>query len=119
MIKVLLASRTASSLQELQELLKEQSGFEVHTRLISNGHADPLHGVAIQPDIVILRLDAEHLTELADWSTAGSVSRPPLVVVGPPRRYRGHATSHSFRCQDFLPEPVQSHQLMEVLRRGV
>ena len=64
MMKVLLASRTASALQELQQLLKEQSGIEVQTRLISNGHGDPLHGLALQPDIVILRLDAEHLTEL-------------------------------------------------------
>jgi hypothetical protein len=33
---------------------------------------------------VVLRLDAEHLTELSDWAGTGTTVRPPLVVVGPP-----------------------------------
>jgi pilus assembly protein CpaE len=117
MIKVLLASRTASTLQDLQECLKEQSGFDVHTRLISNGHGDPLHGLAFQPDIVVLRLDAEHLTELSDWAGTGTTVRPPLVVVGPPGDTEAMRLAIRSGAKDFLPEPVQAHELIEVLQR--
>jgi pilus assembly protein CpaE len=117
MMKVLLASRTASALQELQQLLKEQSGIEVQTRLISNGHGDPLHGLALQPDIVVLRLDAEHLTELSDWSTAGRTPRPPLIVVGPPGDTEAMRLAIRSGAKDFMPEPVQSDELIEVLHR--
>ncbi len=117
MIKVLIASRSALALQDLQECLKEQSEFEVHPRLINNGHTDPLHGIAFQPDVVVLRFDAEHLAELSDWSAATTASRPPLVVVGPSGETEAMRLAIRAGAKDFLPEPVAAGDLIATLRR--
>ncbi len=117
MTKVLLASRVASALRELQESLREQNEFEVHPRLINNGHADPLHGLAIQPDIVVLHFDSEHLAELAEWASSTSTARPPLVVVGPIGDTE--ALRLAIRCgaKDFLPLPLVAADLITALQR--
>ena len=42
-LKVLVASRSADALRILGASLKGVHAFECTTRLISNGHTDPLH----------------------------------------------------------------------------
>jgi pilus assembly protein CpaE len=115
--KVLLASRLADPLQELQRCLQEQREFEIHTRLISNGHADPLHGLSFEPDLVVLRFDAEHLSELAAWSGKGSASRPPLIVVGPAGHPEAMRLAIRSGAKDFLPEPASPSELIAALQR--
>ena len=117
MTKVLLASRLASPLRDLQVCLEEQREFEIHARLISNGHADPLHGLSFQPDLVVLRFDAEHLTELAAWSGKGATSRPPLIVVGPAGLPEAMRLAIRSGAKDFLPEPVTAAELVAALQR--
>lgn len=117
MTKVLLASRLADPLQELQRCLQEQREFEIHTRLISNGHTDPLHGLSFEPDLVVLRFDAEHLAELAAWTGKGADSRPPLVVIGPAGHSEAMRLAIRSGAKDFLPEPVSSTELIAALQR--
>ena len=83
--RILIASRSQSALHALQSCFKDHAAFECSTRLISNGHADPLHGLAVTPDIVVLRIESGTAMELASWSEAGAEldTRPALVVVGP------------------------------------
>jgi pilus assembly protein CpaE len=115
--KVLLASRLASPLRDLQQCLEEQREFEIHARLISNGHVDPLHGLSFEPDLVVLRFDAEHLTELAAWSGKGAASRPPLIVVGPAGHPEAMRLAIRSGAKDFLPEPVTATELIAALQR--
>jgi pilus assembly protein CpaE len=115
--KVLLASRLAEPLRELQRCLQEQREFEVHTRLISNGHADPLEGLSVKPDLVVLRFDAEHLAELAAWSGKGAELRPPLLVVGPAGHPEAMRLAIRSGAKDFLPEPVTAGDLIVALQR--
>jgi pilus assembly protein CpaE len=115
--KVLLASRLAGPLRELQQCLQEQREFEIHTRLISNGHADPLDGLSLKPDLVVLRFDAEHLAELAAWSGKGAELRPPLIVVGPAGHPEAMRLAIRSGAKDFLPEPVTAGDLIAALQR--
>ena len=116
MTKVLLASRLAEPLRELQQCLSEQRDFEVHTRLISNGHTDPLHGLTFDPELVVLRFDAEHLVELAAWN--GSTSRPPLIVVGPGGHPEAMRLAIRAGAKDFSSsEPVVPSELLASLQR--
>jgi len=117
MTKVLIASQLATSLRDLQECLKQQSEFEVYPRLINNGHADPLHGLSFQPDIVVLRFDAEHLKLLAEWTATNSASRPPLIVVGPSGETEAMRLAIRSGAKDFLPEPVIAAELIATLQR--
>jgi pilus assembly protein CpaE len=115
--KVLIASRLAEPLRELQVCLQEQREFEIHTRLISNGHADPLQGLSFEPELVVLRFDAEHLAELAAWSGKGAESRPPLIVVGPAGHPEAMRLAIRSGAKDFLPEPVAATELIAALQR--
>ncbi len=117
MNKVLLASRLPEPLHELQQCLQEQREFEIHTRLISNGHTDPLHGLSFQPELVVLRFDAEHLAELAAWSGKGADLRPPLIVVGPAGHPEAMRLAIRSGAKDFLPEPVITADLIAALQR--
>ena len=117
MIRVLIASRAAAPLRALQQCLAGHSKFEVHARLISNGHTDPLHGVPFDPDLVVLRFDAEHLAELAAWTANNAASRPPLIVVGPAANAEAMRLAIRAGAKDFLPEPVAATDLIAVLER--
>ncbi len=117
MIRVLLASRAQAPLRALQQCLAGRSKFEVHARLISNGHTDPLHGAPFDPDLVVLRFDAEHLAELAAWTAQNAAGRPPLVVVGPAANAEAMRLAIRAGAKDFLPEPVAAADLVAVLER--
>ena len=117
MIRVLLASRASAPLRALQQCLTGRSKFEVHARLISNGHTDPLHGIPFDPDLVVLRFDAEHLAELAAWNASHAAARPPLIVVGPAANSEAMRLAIRAGAKDFLPEPVAAADLIAVLER--
>lgn len=117
MIRVLIASRAAAPLRALQQCLAGRSKYEVHARLISNGHTDPLHGVPFDPDLVVLRFDAEHLAELAAWNASHAAARPPLIVVGPAANAEAMRLAIRAGAKDFLAEPVAAADLVAVLDR--
>jgi len=99
----------------LQQCLASHGKFEVHARLITNGHTDPLYGVPFDPDLVVLRFDAEHLAELAAWTAAAA--RPPLIVVGPAANSEAMRLAIRAGAKDFLAEPVAAGDLIAVLER--
>ena len=117
MTKVLLTSRNSAALRPLQQCLAQQSEFEAHARIITNGFTDPLHGLPFSPDIVILRVDAEHLAELTAWSSKGGAGRPPLIVVGPAGQVEAMRLAMRSGAKDFLVEPVAPTDLMAALRQ--
>ena len=117
MTKVLLTSRNSAALRPLQQCLAQQSEFEAHARIITNGFTDPLHGLPFSPDIVILRVDAEHLAELTAWSGKGGATRPPLIVVGPAGQVEAMRLAMRSGAKDFLVEPVAPADLMAALRQ--
>jgi len=116
-IRVLIASRAAAPLRALQQCLAGRGKFEVHARLISNGHTDPLFGIPFDPDLVVLRFDAEHLAELAAWTASNAGARPPLIVVGPAANAEAMRLAIRAGAKDFLPEPVTATDLVAVLER--
>ena len=76
------------------------------TRLISNGHTDPLHGVHPAPDVLVLRFDAESLAELATLAQSSPDTRPPLIVVGPAGSAEAMRLAVRSGARDFLAEPL-------------
>jgi len=101
----------------LQQCLAGHSKFEVHARLVSNGHTDPLHGVPFDPDLVVLRFDAEHLAELAAWNAHNAAARPPLIVIGPAANADAMRLAIRAGAKDFLTEPVAASDFITVLER--
>lgn len=116
-IRILIASRSAAALAILEAHLRGRPEFDCSTRLISNGHSDPLYGVAKLPDVLLVRFDEQHLAELAALAESDSGSRPPLIVVGPAGSPDAMRLAIRSGAKDFLAEPLQPEELAAAIVR--
>jgi pilus assembly protein CpaE len=114
--KILIASRSGAAVQALQAAFTSSDEFECRIRVLTNGHTDPLHGLDWDPDVVLLRFDAEHLAEIAAWADKPD-ARPPLVVIGPAGNVDAVRLAIRSGARDFLPEPVKRSELLATLKR--
>lgn len=116
-LRVLLASRSAEALARLGASLAGAGNVTFSTRLISNGHTDPLFEVHPVPDVLVLRFDAESLAELAALAESNPDSRPPLIVVGPPGSPEAMRLAVRSGARDFLAEPLNAAEFVAALER--
>lgn len=114
--KVLLAGRSATAIHALQAAFVGSNDFECHTRVLTNGHADPLYNLGWAPDLVVLRFDAENLAEISAWAEHPD-SRPPLIVIGPAGNVDAVRLAMRSGARDFLPEPVRRSELLATIKR--
>ena len=116
-LKVLVASRSADALRTLGAALKGVDSLECTTRLISNGHTDPLHDAHPLPDVLVLRFDAESLAELVTLAKTSPDTRPPLIVVGPAASAEAMRLAVRSGARDFLAEPLNKDEFLGALER--
>ena len=116
-LRVLLASRSSEALNVLSAGLAGVKDVAFSTRLISNGHTDPLFDLQPVPDVLVLRFDTESLAELAALSDTHPDARPPLIVVGPAGSPEAMRLAVRSGARDFLVEPVNSAELVAALQR--
>jgi pilus assembly protein CpaE len=116
-LKVLLASRSAEALKRLEAGLAAAPGLAVSSRLISNGHTDPLHGLQTSPDVLVLRFDADSLAELAGLAQSRAEHRPPLIVVGPAGSPEAMRLAIRSGARDFLAEPLNADEFVTAIER--
>src|SRR5687767_12146503 len=116
-LKVLVASRSAEALRILAASLEGLPQVTFTTRLISNGHTDPLHDARPMPDLLVLRFDAESLAELATLAKTSPDSRPPLVVVGPAGSAEAMRLAMRSGARDFLAEPLDVDEFVAAIER--
>jgi len=113
--RVLITGRAAAALAGLQAHLSGVPGLDVRVRALSNGNADPLHGLEQVPDIVVLRFQADQTAELTAWAAGQPDTRPPLIVVGPAGNAESMRLAVRSGARDFLAEPVGKSDLMAAL----
>lgn len=116
-LKVLVASRSAEALRILGTSLERVPGIACTTRLVSNGHTDPLHDVRPMPDVLVLRFDAESLAELAALAKTNPDTRPPLIVVGPAGSAEAMRLAVRSGARDFLAEPLNVEEFVAAVER--
>jgi pilus assembly protein CpaE len=115
--RVLIAGRTGSVLEMLATHLKGVADIEVRVRVITNGHVDPLHGVDVTPDVVLLHFSANQTAELSAWAKRPAHGRPTLIVVGPGNYAEGTRLAIRSGARDFLPEPVNRTDLVAAVQQ--
>lgn len=57
-LHILVAGRVQQDLRTTEAILAREINIELTTRVTSNGHVDPLHGLTTLPDVLILFLSA-------------------------------------------------------------
>ncbi|TBW34358.1 hypothetical protein E0E54_14415 [Azotobacter chroococcum] len=118
-LSLLISSRDAESLQHLQALCQEMPELQVTTRLVTNGHTDPLYGLERMPDLLLLRVSHLWREELAALLQRPAHERPPLLVCGPLEEREGMRLAMQAGARDFLPEPVEPGDLLQALQRMI
>ncbi|MGH8353197.1 MAG: AAA family ATPase [Pseudomonas sp.] len=118
-LRLLISSRDAGALQHLQSISQRIHRLQVNTRLVSNGHTDPLYGLEQLPDFLLLRVSHLWREELAALMQRPAHERPPLLVCGPLDEREGMRLAMHAGARDFLPEPVSAEDLLAALGRMV
>lgn len=118
-LHLLISSRDAAALQHLQSVCRRIPGLQIDTRLVSNGHTDPLYGLQHKPDFLLLRVSHLWREELAALLQHSPHERPPLLVCGPLEEREGIRLAMQAGARDFLPEPVAAEELLSTLGRMV
>lgn len=115
-LNVLIASHSKLAVDHLSRYLADHRNFVVTTRLLNNGHADPLHGIAETPDLLLLHhgTGRPELQYLADNSQRGQV---PLVVCGPDDEPDGMRLAMQAGARDYLPASAPESDLVSSLVR--
>lgn len=116
-LQLLISSRDADALQHLQAISRRLPTLQVTTRLVSNGHTDPLYGLERMPDFLLLRVSHLWREELAALLQHPAHERPPLLVCGPLEEREGVRLAMQAGARDFLPEPVAADELLAALGR--
>jgi pilus assembly protein CpaE len=114
-LKVVLAGRSAGALKLLAEGLANAPGIACSTHLIGDGHADVLSGLHPLPDVLVLRFDADNLSDLAVLADSSPDGRPSLIVVGPTGNADAIRLAMRSGARDFLVEPVKPEELIAAL----
>lgn len=109
-IKILIAGRDKTSLTTLANQLPSGQ-YETSIRHISNGHADPLHGVPDLPDLLIFHMDESHEAELNCLVERPAQLRPTILVIGPGGNTRLMRLAMKAGAIDYLEDPVSAEDL--------
>ena len=116
-MRLLISGRDAAALNHLKALSQGVPHLQVSTRLVSNGHTDPLYGLEQMPDYLLLRVSNLWREELAALLQHPLKERPPLLVCGPLDEREGMRLAMQAGARDFLPEPVSAEDLQLALDR--
>ncbi len=116
-LNVLLVSRHKDVLDQLESLLRKQSGLQLERKLTVNGHVDPLHDVTAMPDALILHLAEKSHAELESLSARAVDKRPPLIAVGSGNDTNLMRLAMQAGARDLLPLPLVEADLVAALQR--
>jgi pilus assembly protein CpaE len=118
-LQLLISGRDAAALNHLKTVSQRLPNLQVSTRLVSNGHTDPLYDLERMPDCLLLRVSHLWREELAALLQRPAHERPPLLVCGSLDEREGIRLAMQAGARDFLPEPVAADELLAALGRMI
>lgn len=115
-LDILLISRRKDMLDYLEQILVA-ADFTPSRQLNSNGHLDPLHGVDVLPDLVILHLSHLWREELEAIAARSPDRRPALIVVGAASDMNVMRLAMQAGARDLVPDPLNKAELLQAIQR--
>jgi len=115
--RLLISSRDPRALARMQEISLRLPGLQVVTRLVSNGHTDPLYGLEEMPDFLLLWVSHLWREELDALLQRPVHERPPLLICGALEEREGMRMAMQAGARDYLPDAVVEAELLGALQR--
>ena len=116
-LKVLLASRSKPVLADMYAKLAAANRYELQARHIENGHADPLHGLRVVPDVVVLMLTDSGHHDLGELTKEQLAHRPPMIVTAEHGDAQTMRLAMQAGARDFLPGALNAKDLVSSIDR--
>ena len=111
---IMLAGRSHDALVNLEERLKANQ-LNIRRNDIVNGHADPLHGIADLPSVLVLLLNESGVHELEAFAERPAQLKPPLVVVGNDLDPNVMRLAMQAGARDFLKDDATDDEFVAIL----
>jgi pilus assembly protein CpaE len=116
-LKVLLASRSKPVLAALYAKLAAENRYELQARHIENGHADPLHGLRVVPDLVVMMLTDNGHHDLGELTKEQLAHRPPMIVTAEHGDAQTMRLAMQAGARDFLPGTLNAKDVVASIDR--
>ncbi len=116
-LQVLIVSHSEDAATSLCNCLSDAHDLDVQTRVIRNGHSDPLNGVVIFPDLLLLQIGPGSTDELEALGRYTPDERPPLIVIGDGSDPQSMRAAMQAGARDFLSEPIVEGDLLAAVTR--
>ena len=116
---VLLASRSKPALTELLEKLSNETRYDLRSRHVENGHADPLYGLSFVPDVIVMALNERGHIDLAEINKQAAAQRPPTIVLAEQGDAQTMRLAMQAGARDFLPGALNLEELLASIDRAV
>lgn len=114
--RITIAGRSRDTAERLASFLSAQAEFKVDVRVLSNGHVDPLHGVTLLPDILLLHC-AGGDSELEFLAEHGPREQLPLIVCGRDGDTVTMRLAMRAGARDYLTESMPNQDLLNSIQR--
>lgn len=110
-IKVLVSGRNSEGIEALRSSLANMPKVEASTRLIQNGHSDPLHGLKEQPDLLIFWIGDQWRLELEALLDVPEEHRPAIIIAGDVMDKDAFRMAMKVGALDFLTPPFNVSEI--------
>ncbi len=115
---ILLASRSKPALADLLAKLSSETRYELRSRHILNGHADPLWGLSFVPDVVVMSLTERGHDDLSELTKQPPAHRPPMIVLAEHGDAQTMRIAMQAGARDFLPGALNASELIASIDRA-
>lgn len=115
-LRILLVTRSDTVAEAVIGRLEEHAQYFVTKKIISNGHADPLHDLQSKPDVLLLHYIPGN-RELEFLAESAANKRLPLIVLGPVDDAEAMRLAIRAGASDYVSQPLQQDDLLGALER--
>ena len=115
-ISVLVSGREQPAAEAVMRILEGQPDLEIAPASSEVGHADPLFGLATQPDVLLCVLGSRWDETLRALTSRPAAQRPGTIVIGPAADSAIMRRSMQAGARDFFSPPVPHAELLAAVR---
>ncbi len=115
-LHTLVAGRDKATVELLASQLAAHARLASTTRVMNNGHSDPLYGVEPLPDLLVLVVSRAWREELEALTLREEAHRPAVLVAGPPGETQIMRLAMQAGARDFLALPLVPAELDAALQ---